>query len=107
MTTLSDLGRRGWECMGCERLFWGVPAFDEHRTGPHGNGRHCMSDAEMAAAGLALDERGVWAWAQEIGKPRRTPLFGVAGPSRTAGTLKTVVGAVSRRLDGATAEATA
>lgn len=85
MTELKDLGRRGCECIGCARLFWGVPAFDAHRTGRHGDGRRCMTDAEMVAAGLGLDDQGVWAWTAEIGRPRHKPPRLVAGPSRTAG----------------------
>jgi len=47
MTQLSELGRRGCQCVGCERLFWGVPAFDAHRIGT-GEARRCANDAEMA-----------------------------------------------------------
>jgi hypothetical protein len=60
VTQLSELGRRGCECIGCLRLFRGVEAFDIHRIGRHGLDRHCASDEEMAKAGLQLDERGVW-----------------------------------------------
>jgi len=87
-TTLVALGRRGCECIGCKRLFRGVPAFDAHRTGPYNGDRRCMTDAEMTAAGLALDERGVWTWVAEIGKPRQRPPIRVAGPSRTPGTAE-------------------
>ena len=87
-TMLSELGRRGCECIGCLRLFRGVPAFDAHRTGPHGRGRRCMTDAEMIAAGLALDERGVWAWVGEIGRVRQKPPHRFASPSRRVGSRK-------------------
>ncbi len=87
-TQLSELGRRGCECIGCLRLFWGVPAFDAHRIGHHGNGRHCADDAEIEKAGLALDERGVWTWAAEIGKPRPKPVFDPAGRAGTEATSK-------------------
>jgi hypothetical protein len=59
MTQLSELGRRGCECIGCLRLFWGVAAFDQHRIG-EGEARRCGSDAELAKRGLQLDERGVY-----------------------------------------------
>ena len=87
-TQLSELGRRGCECIGCLRLFRGVPAFDAHRTGRHGGNRRCMTDAEMIAAGLALDEREVWAWVGEIGRPRQKPPIHPAGPSWRVGNRK-------------------
>ena len=87
MTQLSELGRRGCQCVGCERLFWGVPAFDAHRIGT-GEARRCANDAEMAKAGLLLDERGVWAWAKEVGQVRRKPPIHPASRARTPGTEK-------------------
>lgn len=58
-TTFANLGRCGCECIGCQRLFWGVGAFDTHRTGPHGGDRRRMTDAEMAKVGLERDEPGI------------------------------------------------
>lgn len=84
MTQLSELGRRGCECIGCGRLFWGVPAFDAHRSGRHGVDRRCDGDPAITASGLAVDERGVWTRASEVGKPRQKPPIRVAGPSGTA-----------------------
>lgn len=85
---LSDLGRRGCECIGCLRLFWGVPAFDSHRTGPHAGGRRCMTDAQMTAAGLAPDERGVWTWTNELERTSHKHVFGVAGRAPAAASSK-------------------
>lgn len=81
-TRLSDLGRRGCECIRCLRLFWGVPAFDKHHTARRSIERRCMSDEEMFSVGLAKDARGVWTWANEIGRVRRVPPRRVASPSR-------------------------
>jgi hypothetical protein len=60
VTQLSDLGRRGCECIGCERLFWGVSAFDKHRVGRPATNHRCATEAEIAQAGLRQDERDVW-----------------------------------------------
>ncbi len=89
MTVLAGLGRRGCECLGCGALFLGVPAFDAHRVGRHGHDRRCATTADMLGAGLAQDERGVWVWASEVGKPRPKPPIRSASPSGTPETQKT------------------
>lgn len=86
MTDLAQLGRRGRECVGCESLFLGVPAFDSHRVGRHGIDRRCATPDEMRAAGLGQDDRGVWVGASEVGKPRQKPPIRSAGRARTPAT---------------------
>ena len=81
MTELKDLARRGCECIGCARLFWGVDAFDQHCIGRHGVDRRCANDEEMTGRGLRLDERGVWFDATE--RQKAADRLG-----RTAGTRK-------------------
>jgi hypothetical protein len=61
-------------CSGCRQDFASVDAFDRHRVGRYGfsyeeglqfdipreDGRRCMDESEMLAAGLELDDRGRW-----------------------------------------------
>lgn len=46
------------ECAACGEVFNGVPAFDEHRTGPVGQ-RHCLG-ADQLSANFTRDARGYW-----------------------------------------------
>jgi hypothetical protein len=61
-------------CARCRSDFASVTAFDKHRTGVHAftfaeglemdppriDGRRCLDEDEMLAAGLELDPRGRW-----------------------------------------------
>jgi len=52
-------------CAGCEKKFTGLTAFDTHRTGKfYDRSRRCMSDKEMAEAGLILRD-GIWGFPVE------------------------------------------
>lgn len=44
-------------CSECRRIFFGLGAFDRHRTGKHGQ-RQCN---EPASVGLSLTSQGFWA----------------------------------------------
>jgi hypothetical protein len=62
-------------CCACNTDFSSVSAFDKHRIGKHAytysqglkfdrpaeDGRRCMDDGEMVAAGMELDARDRWA----------------------------------------------
>ena len=48
------------QCGACSLIFKSVTSFDEHRTGKHGAGRRCLTEAELRAAGLEPNERGQW-----------------------------------------------
>lgn len=47
------------QCGGCRRYFTSVYAFDKHRAGP-ADARRCLTKEEMLAAGMAVNERGLW-----------------------------------------------
>lgn len=50
-------------CKSCHRTFTGPTAADKHRKGKHGTDRRCMTDEEMARAGLAFKpNRQMWGW---------------------------------------------
>jgi hypothetical protein len=48
------------ECGACGLAFTSVHPFDQHRTGPHGNGRRCKTEGELRAAGFEPNARGFW-----------------------------------------------
>jgi putative DNA primase/helicase len=48
------------KCSVCGTYFNSTAAFDEHRTGPHGKGRRCMTSNEMEARGMRLSADDWW-----------------------------------------------
>lgn len=58
------------QCPTCGKVFASVRPFDRHRAGPM-DGRRCLTDAEMVAAGFRLDCHGAYALA-----PRQAPARG-------------------------------
>lgn len=53
-------------CSECRKIFFGLGAFDKHRTGKHGE-RKC---SDPASVGLSLTSRGFWAFNKPYGGPR-------------------------------------
>jgi len=47
------------QCGGCGLVFKSVSAFDKHRAGD-GDHRRCLTEDEMRAAGMLVNERGQW-----------------------------------------------
>jgi hypothetical protein len=72
-------------CCACWRDFSSTAAFDRHRTGvhqydfaegleldpPREDGRRCMDEDEMGAAGMALDRRGRWCITRDVEAARK------------------------------------
>jgi hypothetical protein len=70
-------------CCACQRDFSSVSAFDRHRIGRHAydfaeglelgfeDGRRCMDDDEMQAAGMAIDRRGRWTITRDVEAARK------------------------------------
>lgn len=48
------------QCQGCSQYFNSIKAFDKHRTGRHGIDRRCMTEEEMIADGMCLNQSGFW-----------------------------------------------
>lgn len=48
------------QCAGCKELFKSSAAFAKHRHGDFGKDRRCMTVAEMAAKGMAVNGAGYW-----------------------------------------------
>lgn len=64
------LGTRFCQCAACGRTFGGVSGFELHRVGDHAIARRCMTDGELAKAGLTLNKRGMYALPFGSGKTR-------------------------------------
>jgi hypothetical protein len=47
-------------CESCHSTFTGDKSFSAHRRGEHGVNRRCATPAEMAALGLAKNQKGRW-----------------------------------------------
>lgn len=70
------------QCAKCGQTFGGLSGFDRHRIGSYADPgqwqgtRHCMTAAELHAAGLSQDDRGIWR------QPARFAAgVGISGPS--------------------------
>ncbi|RYE43948.1 MAG: hypothetical protein EOP24_26225 [Hyphomicrobiales bacterium] len=48
------------QCQGCKTYFNSTAAFDKHRRGEHGVDRHCLTDEQMTAKGMAKNAAGFW-----------------------------------------------
>lgn len=48
------------QCAGCSQCFNSSHAFDKHRAGEFGTGRHCLTAEQMQAKGMVLREDGFW-----------------------------------------------
>lgn len=59
MTGKLKVGSRVCQCGGCGCYFSTPRVFDRHRVGD-GEHRHCLTVAEMLAAGLVLGDEGLW-----------------------------------------------
>jgi hypothetical protein len=69
-------------CRSCRRDFGSVSAFDRHRVGRHAytfregleqgreDGRRCLDEDEIWAAGMALDARGRRAITRDVERAR-------------------------------------
>jgi hypothetical protein len=69
-------------CCACRRDFSSVAAFDRHRVGRRAydfaeglelgfeDGRRCLDEDEMQAAGMALDRRGRWCITRDVERAR-------------------------------------
>jgi hypothetical protein len=72
-------------CVSCNRAFSSLRAFDTHRVGSHaythreglamtpprGDGRRCITEDELEAAGFAQNSRGRWGLADEMERARQ------------------------------------
>lgn len=47
-------------CAKCGEFYNSTRAFDKHRVGAYPDGRRCLTVAEMAARGMALNAAGFW-----------------------------------------------
>jgi hypothetical protein len=87
-------------CVSCGRDFSSLRAFDSHHVGSHAythteglrmrppreDGRRCLAEDELRAAGFAQNSRGRWGLAEEMERARRrfTPEPRVAQTPREA-----------------------
>jgi hypothetical protein len=70
-------------CTACRGGFSSVTAFDRHRVGRHAytfaeglelgleDGRRCLDEDEMRAAGMALDRLGRWCITRDVEQARK------------------------------------
>jgi hypothetical protein len=57
-------------CRSCNRDFGSLKAFDRHRVGLHGDGRRCLAEEELRAAGFIQNGRGRWSLARHVAHAR-------------------------------------
>jgi hypothetical protein len=69
-------------CRACELDFGSLRSSDLHRTGPHADGRRCLSERELGPRGLTRKVYGRWTLAAEGERARQR--FGVAGVDQDA-----------------------
>jgi hypothetical protein len=83
-------------CRACRRDFSSVAAFDRHRVGRHAydfaeglelgfeDGRRCLDEDEMQAAGMALDRRGRWTITRDVEAAQKLLIRTESGWERAA-----------------------
>jgi hypothetical protein len=83
-------------CCVCRQDFSSVAAFDRHRVGRHAydfaeglefgfeDGRRCLDEDEMVAAGMALDRCGRWCITRDVEAARKLRIRTESGWERAA-----------------------
>jgi hypothetical protein len=90
MPTIARLRGDRCRCPTCHEPFNSTRAFDKHRVGNFPDGRRCLTVAEMAAHGMAVNAAGFW-----ITKPREHRPRNISPARRSGDRLEIMHGGVA------------